>query len=413
MDEYVFGLTVVLMWVYSAGSAWVGLQATGRTSLAIGAAPVGNAVGVVRFACMVGIMTLVVLLIARNIGSVANTSLLNLVYYLAPSITITLLVFLYDAQIGLGVAMYALFGLSVWLSDIRQHCVAIIGWLTVLLAAVSMLLAIADSELGLTARGTGRTDEKAIFGETLLAGPFASPNTLGLLLALGLPAVWAFRRRSSSVVCSLLIGVALLWSASRSSIIAALCALLCLILVRRGFTRIAAMVPVVALAVVVILPILTTDSTAFTGRGRIWLGSMEQWYSHKILGAGPDFYQRLHLYWNSLGQTAFHGHNLLVTTLVTGGLVTATALVLLIFRFIWISANRAPINPVFLAWISAFCAAGVLESTLDIRSPGYIGWITWPLFTLLLLGRTESNSPSDRARKEDSRSATASSLMRT
>lgn len=391
-------VAVFVLWLYSAGSAELALRSTGRMSPTLGAPVAVESVNILRTYCMLTAMLICVFILAQAYNEKVVTDFEGLIVLVLPFIILTTLVVVSQSTLGLGFAMFMLFSYTCWVIPIDTSVLRTVGYLTICIAAVSVAYGVLQPDYATAVRGVGLEDTKAIIGDKLLAGPFASPNTLGLLLAIGFPTVLAIRNKWILWLGAAVVIYALVWSSSRSSIFAVAFGFAGYILIRLHLKRAVAVgifkFSVVTTSIsVVIIPILYRNNELdFTGRGRIWSGSLNAVSGRWIEGAGPDFYQDLYEVRNTLGPTAFHGHNLFITLLVTGGLF-----VVLSFAYmVWYMARRCidvfSDYPECGAWLISLLAASVLESTIDFRSPGYLGWVTWPMLALLVVGRPEYTS---------------------
>jgi O-antigen ligase len=92
-------------------------------------------------------------------------------------------------------------------------------------------------------------------------------------------------------------------------------------------------------AIVLVLPLLSSNQHAFTGRGHIWAASLRAWEESRLVGLGIDWFRTANSvsYFVSLENLdsgdvflPSHGHNLVVGTLVESGLVGICLLVLIL-----------------------------------------------------------------------------------
>ena len=117
---------------------------------------------------------------------------------------------------------------------------------------------------------------KSFIGHNQLASVFGHSNTLGIVIALGIPFILLLERRVIRVVVLALAIWVLVWSSSRTGIFAAGFAFVLVAILRqvpRRFARPVVWVSsLIVLAVVFVLPLRTTDPNAFTRRGEIWIG---------------------------------------------------------------------------------------------------------------------------------------------
>lgn len=266
-----------------------------------------------------------------------------------------------------------------------------LGWLTVLLAAASLSMTVVLP----TQAFYTLSSEKALFG-SLLAGPLYHPNSLGQMMALGLPFVLMLRRKSQRVLGFVAVAVTLVWSGSRTGMIAAGLAVAIMLCWRmaNGRSELGRWigVPLALLgyaAAVVIGPALVADATgtSFTDRGQIWTAAIARWETSPVTGMGPGFFNYEALFRNDLGSGAFHAHNLGVHMLTTAGVLGVIALaiyVLLLLSRSW-NAGRAGAYAI-AAYVPALLADGWLELPTDFFSLGSNVWITWIPLALVASG---------------------------
>lgn len=219
--------------------------------------------------------------------------------------------------------------LALWSVGVSSSAFRTIGILTVVTALLSIATAVIFPRTGIFVSATGNTvgADKQIVDAGLLVGIFNNPNTLGQVLALGLPFVllishrWWARLGAITLVLS-----AMIWTASRTSIYAAVTVLVMALVLRltssaRARSLVIGIVATTLISLTVLLPLATTSIDAFTYRGQIWLGSLRAVQQSRIFGLGPDWYWRVSQQSNDLVSLAFHGHNQFVSTFVSGGLL--------------------------------------------------------------------------------------------
>lgn len=269
---------------------------------------------------------------------------------------------------------------ALWFARPRLAVVEVLGHLTVATAAISVLLGILAPGAGLYERAAGAELEKPIGPFGVLAGPMLSGNDLGLVLVVGIAAVWTIRRTVVRWVGTGLVVVAIVWSASRTAL-GALAAVVVVALVLRGVRvwsarsagepagrlapRLAAAVLVGLAVVVVALPLVVHADAALNNRGRLWAFAAEGFRESPALGKGADVFKVLASEEANLGGHASHAHNLLAHVLVTGGAVLVVTVVVLVAV-----AGRRAVQQVALGWdwavlfLTAFLVVAALEVPL-------------------------------------------------
>lgn len=223
--------------------------------------------------------------------------------------------------------VYAFVIIGVWAARPRLHDLRLLGGLTVLTAALSMVMAVLLPAKGLyqAAGGSLVEADKQILPWGILIGPVSSGNNLGQLLVMGVPAVLLLRSRFLRLSGLAVTSLAIVWSASRSSLgaLAVMLVLWVLLLGREALLRrVVALGSLTAMAVVMAgLPLSTSTDGEFTNRGYIWRLSLEAWQTNPVFGLGSHWYSEVALLANNIAGAAFHGHNEAVQLAVTGGAV--------------------------------------------------------------------------------------------
>ena len=280
---------------------------------------------------------------------------------------------------GLAELAYPLTVTAVWAARPTLRSLAVVGWLTGITAALSLLLGVALPAAGLytSAGGDLIAPDKQILPWGILVGMFANGNLLGIFLVLGLPTVACVEPRLARWAIIGVTSAALVWSSSRSSLAALVVGLVVigLLAVLTPVTRGAVALAVVAagLAAVVLLPFATNQDAGFTNRGYIWRLSLAAWRDDPVLGLGSDWFNRVGKYANGLPGTAFNGHNMLVQSLVAGGLLYVALLgaaVLVVGRCVVAWAVRGEAVPVALFAVLLISAA--LEVDFGVVDHGYL-----------------------------------------
>lgn len=279
-------------------------------------------------------------------------------------------------------------------SVLRVMCVLI-----VITAVGSIILGFLRPEFAIQHDGdqlTERVDKQILPGLGLLIGVSPHANTMGQLIALGLPLVMLIERLWLRFVVIGVLLFTLAWTAARGSIAtAAVVLVLMMVLPRIGSWRPRMWVERLAIAAAVLLCaaipwLLRPEDDGFSARGGIWRVATQLWWSDSpLLGFGPDWFSRMAAEASSpIIAAAVTGHNQIVHLAVTGG-------VLLLALSAWqtITFTRATTGPAarhdVLATliIAAIWVNGWLEYAI-----GYIDdvptWpVTFPLLAVLLFGR--------------------------
>lgn len=272
---------------------------------------------------------------------------------------------------------------ALWRLNAKLQDLTAVAWLTGCTAAIALVMGLLAPTRGLLHGSSGyvSTADKAIIGDTLLAGPFNHSNQLGVILALGLPAILLLHRRSDRFWIFAVTVLALAWSASRGSLLAVGVFLVaCWWVTRfknaspRRFWSFVVVVP--SLAAVAYVPLVTDDLSAFSDRGQIWAASMAAWAESPSSGNGYAWYSEIAKVANDLTAVAFNGHNLFVHALATGGVLLLVALVLLCWRLVSVSIAEAGVGNIFpLAYTVCFGVLAILEVPTRFRDVDPQSWV--------------------------------------
>lgn len=300
-----------------------------------------------------------------------------------------------DLYVGVGLSdesvVYPLLVVALWIVRPRFETLAVLGYLVGGTAALSILLA-----LGLPNRAIYQTQdgalvaaEKALLPIGVLVGIFTQGNILGQFLCLGLPMVFLIRRVGHGRILIGLTVLALVWTASRGSLITAGIGLLVYILMARGSIGLRRFgswtAPMVVFLVTAVVPFLTTDDRAFSNRGLIWTQSLRGWVDQPWLGLGINWYDLLGRSSGRIAGSARHGHNQLIQLLVTGGVVMVALVVLQLVAVMTRASRMALRGQHFgVVWISMFAASGLFERTLAYVDNGnFLVTVVVPMAFLL------------------------------
>lgn len=260
----------------------------------------------------------------------------------------------FSASQAFGLVEVGLVAIAVIVLEPRTSDLRLLGWVGVSLAAYSVAFAV------LRPRAAMMPIEmvgKANFGGGVLAGPMSHSNTLGVFLALCFPFVLLIEKRRSRLLGVSMVLVTLLWSASRTSLVAVVVAVVLAMTLKALGTAsvrraLAAIVVVVAGTLVAAVPLSVTSSAAFTNRGGVWVSGLHAWENagSPLLGLGP--------YWTLLARTrgtdtvATSAHNLFVQWLVSGGPVLLIAGAILLYglarkSYAVVTSNGVPVGLMF------------------------------------------------------------------
>ena len=270
---------------------------------------------------------------------------------------------------------------GLWVARPGPAHIEVLGWLTAVTATSSLVLGLIAPDAGIYTRAAAVAGEKPVSGFGILAGILPTGNTLGLALALGLPAVLFIRRgwlRWSSLAITV---VALVLTASRASYLAAgimAIAALAIVVVRRRAVFAAAWLAVLALASVLI-PVLVTSGTAFTNRGGYWIFALDAWREQPWTGHGANFFKNVANSATNLGGHASDAHNQVVQLLVTGGVLLGVLVAVLVV-LAGVKAVRAAAGG--FAWPTLFLTGLFVVSLFEVTI-GFVDRIALIPFALL------------------------------
>jgi hypothetical protein len=295
------------------------------------------------------------------------------VVLLAPWAVLVVRQLLVSGTVGPGVLPYVALAVAFWSVRPGLGVVQVLGYLTVAGATLAVALALLAPDHGLYVGGPGYLAEKPVGPWGILAGFLPTGNNMGRFLAIGLPSVLALRNPGHRVAGLALTLVALIWTASRTSLAVALLVLAALLVLhlagRAGAVvrrRVAAAGLVAVAATGAVVPFVVTSPEQLNFRAGFWTFLLDRWRASPWFGESLDYFERLAEQPDNLGGYAYHAHNLTVQTLVTGGLLS----VLAVGAVLVVAGRRA----VRLAgdgelWavlaLAAVLAAGVLEVPLS------------------------------------------------
>jgi O-antigen ligase len=348
------------------------------------------------------------LVVLEALRSNPRRDLLGLVLLLAPWVWVEVRGFTLDAGWSVSDLVYPAVVVAVWLLRPGLRHLRLLGYLAGAVAVVSIVIGLALPDQGVFRASDGSviSEEKSILPIGVLVGVFTHGNTLGQYLLMGLPLIALIPRRGVRAVLLAVTAFALLWSAARGEIAAAVALGVMvgvLSLLPRGRRSVPyRLVLAGAFALVAVLPFVTSAPRAYTGRGAIWTNSLGYWRQHPWVGNGADFYTRIAQTSADLGGTVYHGHNEVVQLLVTGGVVLAVLVGLLLVATIRRATDERTGGTAGLAVLLALAGASLLEVSLMFDDGSVFDPVLLlPLATLLVgapLG-SAAEPPPERARR--------------
>jgi hypothetical protein len=228
---------------------------------------------------------------------------------------------------GMQNLVYGAVAVALWRLRPDRRVLEALGYAVGASAALSLAMGVLVPSAGVFRSDIGAmvTDDKAILPWGLLVGFYSHSNTLGQSLALGLPIVFLIPRR---VVRAVFVGIvlfALLWSASRTSMIAVIVACAgagVMLVLPRGLKKGAAAVGMVgAILLAASVPWLDKDPTAFSSRGIVWITTREAIAGTPWFGRGSNWFEVIGSTSERLGTAVSSAHSQMLHMLVTGGVV--------------------------------------------------------------------------------------------
>lgn len=315
----------------------------------------------------------------------------GLVLLLAPWLWVEVRAFTLGTHPSGSDLVYPAIVVAVWVLRPGLRHLRLLGYLAGAVAVISVVIGVLLPDQGVfrTSDGSVIDEEKAILPFGVLVGIFTHGNTLGQYLLMGLPLIALVPRRRLRAVLLAVSAGALLWSAARGEIAgaAALAVVVgVLSLLPRGRRSVPYRLALWgAFALVAVLPFVTSDPDAFTRRGAIWSESLAYWHAHPWVGNGADFYTRIAQTSADLGGTVYHGHNEMVQLLVTGGVVLAVLVGLLVLATIQRATDERTGGTAGLAILLALAGASLLEVSFLVNDGAVFDPVLLlPLATLLV-----------------------------
>lgn len=382
---------IILAWAYGVVPSLLGLWQLGRQGNGIGTlAVVTSEQARLATALSTVIAFLCFRLIVVHMGSAPSTSVWRLGAFLAPWFAIQVIPAIGAGYVsGSQFLLYPLVAVAFWMASPPLRVVSTVGALAVITAAFSIVFGLV-SHLALINAGLAGSDKAIIsHGPFLLAGPYNASNGLALTLALGSASVVMIRSARIRALGLALIGVALLWSAGRTAILAGAVVMSVYALSRGRSVQTLRLLGVSAVAIGVALvvwsPFHETNPLAFSRRGLIWITSLSIWHHHLWLGAGPAFYERP----NALGFYALYGHNLVVDSLARGGLTALAGIAIWVIVLSRQSLRLTSISPFPILLVIALVYASWLEVPASFNNLGIIGYACWLPLAVMAFTREE------------------------
>lgn len=225
--------------------------------------------------------------------------------------------------------------------------------------------------------------DRALLGLEQLRGVMPHPNTMGIFAGLAL--VLAVRQmitdradgiRDRGRFLALLLGaalpglLALVWSQSRTSAVAAGCGLLVALLPlgRKGWDWAPPAIAAVA-GLMITVPVIISETVGydFNGRGIPWGLAQTEFELNPLVGRGPEFLTPDYLAFRGLDWKPATAHNMLMQAVGESGLLGLLTLAALIFVMALIAVRAVHVDRQWALMIFVtFCLLGGQESSLSL-----------------------------------------------
>lgn len=403
-------LLIVVLWCRAVGSRIVLSLTADKVFVPVGEEPIwpplASLVSSMSYLVAVGISVGVIVF---RINDVTRPGLWRIVALLAPWLVI-LVRHLYSGSPTSDSVLYLVVVLALAALRPRPRVLAALGALVVLTAIIAIAFGFLQPDAGRVREADGTVREradKAVFPSLgLLQGMFTAENILGMYLSIGIAAVFLLPRWWLRLPGLAIVGFAILWSSSRIAMTATACALMVGVVVwasaEVGWHRAASAVARLATggAVVIMCALPLTgwlssagwDDEAFTGRGVIWNGSLNEWSSRAIVsGVGRAWYEQVAGTDTSpLSPGAYSGHNQFVQWLTTGGLLLAfVAIMALLVQTYAITMPGNRYLAIAAMLVTGIAVCGFLEVPLGFIDNAWFWTVTLVPLAVLLLARPD------------------------
>lgn len=385
-------------WMYATLPNTVNLLLGGR-GIASGSGGLGTIVetgvgGAVRWALLIVVTALAVMVIAFGISrSRWQISTLIIAVLFATAVSLVYLSHTNFEDLVKMTPAYLVFCSSM-VSSYRATAGKVLGVLTGMTALLSILWGFFQPTVALMNQWDYGEDKK-IFDSGLLAGPFTHSNILGIALVIGLPWITYVRRSIWKYIFLVSSVTAIIWSASRSSIV--VMTMMCLFAgiicfvksssLRIGVARITVLG---AIGVGIVLPLLTTSESAVQGRGWIWQASRMAVLDSPLLGSGQPVFVSGAVA-DIVGYNTSHGHNIYMTALARDGIIGFIALTILLLSLGLYASRLASATLAPVLSILVFLVVGMVEMSFSVTSLEQNAGFAW--LAMVAIISTSINSP--------------------
>lgn len=290
--------------------------------------------------------------------------------------------------------VFALLALALWLHGADRAFISLLAWLGIFTASASILMAVAgvgtlDLELGVV------TDKALLFPD-LLAGPYSYNNLLGLALVMCVPALLTVRHWTAAAIGFVLITVAILWTSSRTAVIAlvagavvmALSYLITSTKLRKWLASI--LLLGLAAAPVAVALVGKNHANSFSERGFLWSTILADVSDSPWFGLGRGYFEPESPLVGEIGHYVSHGHNFFITVLATTGWVGVVAVAALLGYLFLVCVSWLPRTPVPLILVAVMMATATLETpsgAFPFERPNTTSFAIWIILAVVLWHR--------------------------
>ncbi|OBF32961.1 hypothetical protein A5724_20210 [Mycobacterium sp. ACS1612] len=243
---------------------------------------------------------------------------------------------------------------------------------------------------------------KALIADVNLAGPFMHSNVLGIYCVLALALTPLLANIPLRILTGLIIIATIVGSASRTALVATgvlglwwtICWFRSVVSIRFAGTVVACM----CAAAVAAIPLLGLGSKTLSGRGQIWTGSLKAWHESPLVGLGLTFFKsqrrpELYIDYEYIGS----GHNLLIQTLVTSGLVGLCFLMTVLFAAL--RSTRALVvtrdQIACFGYLIVFLAVSTTEAVWEILPNLELFPVVGLVFLVIIVARRDAGQLQD------------------
>ena len=314
------------------------------------------------------------------------------------------------AAVGVRKAMvlYPLIAVAIFVLRPSIRGLQVLGYLIGTTALIAITMGALEPGKGILshADGTAIIADKQIIPGGSLIGMFTDGNNLGQFLVMGFATIGFIKSRFWRWTVWSVTVFALVWSASRSSLIALVAMIVVAVILQSVAERNRAVLGAIAVTVyataIVALPLVTTAPGAYSNRGFIWQQSLAAWAHNRWFGLGTNIYAKIGASSSTLGGTVFHGHNEFIHALVTGGIILAVLMGVVIVAAVAASARLAAEGSNFgFLYLVTFLGACLFEVSFAIVDRDFLfPVLAIPLAAIMFGSYAETADPAaaDRGR---------------